>query len=83
MTLKCYEMETECKHYETAMRRFAKKYPEAHEEWREYFDWMHENGKHSDNDMVLADGTYNKYWRWALILEEVEGFYYISVIERS
>ncbi len=83
MTRKCFELETECKSYETAMRRFTKKYPEAHGEWREHFDWMHENGKCSENDKVMADGTYNKDWRWALHLDEGEGIYYICVIERG
>ena len=83
MTRKRYELETECKSYETAMERFARKFPGAHEAWREHFDRMHENGKHSDNDKVLADGTYNKDWSWALILEEGKGLYYISVVERS
>lgn len=78
-----YEMVTECKSYETAMRRFAKKYPEAYEVWSEQFDWMHENGKDFDSDNIMADGSRNNDWSWALHLDEDEGSYYICVIERG
>lgn len=75
------DMETNCKHLETALRRFMKQYP-GHEEWQECFQWMYDNNVEFYSDNVFADGTYNAQWLYALHLIADTNYYYIALIER-
>lgn len=72
-----------CKKFSTALDRFFKKF-EGHEEWRETFEWMHEEGIEFFCDDLLADGTKNQDWCYALHLETFDnGYYYMALIERA
>ena len=72
-----------CKKFETALNRFMKKYPN-HEEWRETFEWMYENGIDFFCDNMFADGTKNNDWCYALYLDVYDsGHYYLALIERA
>lgn len=77
------DLDTTCKTFETALRRFMKKYP-GHEEWEETFQWMYENGVDFFCDNTFADGTKNRDWCYALHLDVYDsGHYYMALIERA
>ena len=77
------DMNITCKKFETALRRFMKKYP-GHEEWEETFQWMYESGTNFYCDNLFADGTKNIDWSYALHLDSYDsGHYYLALIERS
>lgn len=72
-----------CKQFETALRRFMKKYP-GHEEWIETFEWMFESGTSFFCDNLMADGTKNNDWSYALHLDVYDsGHFYLALIERN
>lgn len=78
------EIEKEYRRYhgQKAIDRFFR----AHEElsyWKETFEYMLENGLDHFDDTVLADGTKNADWTYALHFEDDEYVTYICVIERA
>lgn len=77
------DMDVTCKKFSTALNRFFKKYPEVDECWRETFEWMFETGTDFFCDNLMADGTKNKDWRYALHLDVYEDHYYIGIVERA
>lgn len=76
------EMETRCKKISTALDRFFKKNPTL-DYWRETFEYMAENNLDFFSDSIMADGTKNKDWAYALHLDINENDFYICVIERA
>lgn len=77
------DAEISCKKFSTALNRFMKKYP-GHEEWKETFEWMYENGIDFFCDDTYADGTKNTDWCYALHLDVYDsGHYYMALIERA
>ena len=82
------EFETTAVKIETALNRFFAKYPEL-TYWREEFEWMAENNKSFECNDMMADGTRNNDWTYALHLNINEHFkdngkdFYICVIERA
>ena len=81
------ELETKAAKFETALRRFFKKYPELNY-WREEFEYMFEHGIDFECDNKFADGTENKDWSYALHLDVEDGgdkgyFFYLCIIERA
>ena len=76
------ELEIKCKNAKTAIKRFFKKYPKL-SYWKEQFEYMAENNIDFENDGILADGSKNKEWRWALHLDVNEDTVYMCVIERE
>lgn len=77
------DMMINCKKFSTSLNRFFKRHPEVDECWRETLEWMHETGTDFFSDNLLADGTKNNEWRYALHLDEYEDAFYIAVIERA
>lgn len=75
------DIDTNCKKFSVALKRFMKKYP-GHEEWAETFEWMHETGTDFFSDNLFADGTKNDNWGYALHLDEYENHFYLALIER-
>ena len=75
------DMEIACKNFSTALNRFFKKYPEL-DYWRDSFKYMLENNEYHFSDEIMADGTYNKNWSYALNLDVEVNYFYIGVIER-
>lgn len=71
------DMQTRCKNAETAIRRFAKKYPEL-EYWFELLQWMFETGHTNETDFN-SDATDNLFSIWAEKLDD--DLYYIAVVE--
>ena len=72
-----------CKKFKTALNRFMKKFP-GHEEWREAFEWMYEQGVDFFSDNYMADGSRNENWCYALHLDVYDsGHYYLALIERA
>lgn len=66
-----------------AINRFFKKYPEL-DYWKETFEWMAETNTDFFCDNVMADGTKNHDWSYALHLDQYEGDHtYICIIERA
>ncbi len=82
------EFETTVAKIETAFNRFFKKYPEL-EYWRESFEWLAENNKDFECNNLMADGTKNNEWTYALHLDINEHIksnkidVYMCVIERA
>ena len=76
------DMECRCKKLSTALDSFFKKYPNL-SYWRECFEYMAENNRDFESDVILADGTKNNCWTWALHLDMEENYYYIAIIERE
>jgi hypothetical protein len=76
------EFETKAKKTSTAIERFFKKYPSLNY-WKETFEYMAENNKDFECDNLLADGTKNKDWSFALHLDINEDSYYFCIIERA
>ena len=70
------------KKFETALNRFMRENPGL-EEWREGYEYLHESGEDRLDDTRMADGTYNKDWRYSLNLDEQEDGYYLSYTERE
>ena len=66
-----------------AIDKFFKAYPEYKEEWEDCFRWMAESHTESFSDTMLADGSYNKMWRYSLWLIEEENITYIALVERA
>lgn len=77
------DMMTDCKKFDTALNRFFKKYPQVDECWREVFEWMYETGEDFFSDNMMADGTKNTEWRYALHLDVYDESFYMAVIERA
>ena len=75
------EMTVRTKNVETVINRFFKKFPEL-DYWREEFKYLAENNKDFECDNLLADGTENKDWAYALHLDVNEDIIYMCVIER-
>ena len=71
-----------CKKFDTALNRFMKKYP-GHEECREVYEWMHETGTEFFADTLMADGSKNNDWCYALHCEAGEDWYYLALVERA
>lgn len=69
-------------HGKKAIDKFFKAYPDLESDWRECLEWMLETGSQYFSDDRLADGTYNKYWNYAIHFDDDEYFTYICIIER-
>ena len=66
-----------------AINRFFKAHPEL-DYWKETFEWMAETGTEFFCDNMMADGTKNPDWTYALHLDQYEGTQtYIAIIERA
>lgn len=76
------DMNCRCKKLSTALDRFFNKYPTL-DYWKETFEYMAENNLVFFSDNIMADGTKNKFWRYALHLVIEENYIYIAVIERD
>lgn len=82
------EMTTRASNVEKAIRKFFQKHPEI-DYWRETFDYMAEHGHDFFSDTLLADGTKNHDWTYALHLDVNERIsstgvdVYLCVIERA
>ena len=76
------DMNTNCKKFKTALNRFMKKFP-GHEEWAETYEWMYENDVDFFSDTMMADGTKNDNWCYALHLDVYDGAYYMALVERA
>ena len=82
------EFKTTAVNIDTAFNRFFKKYPELGN-WRETFKWMVENNKDFECNDLMADGTKNNEWTYALHLDINEHIksnkidVYMCVIERA
>ena len=74
MTRYEYELETNAAKFKTALRRFAKQYPEIAEAWGEVFEYMHENKQSFFGDQIMADGSHNEAWAYAIHLDENDGW---------
>lgn len=72
---------TTCKSAKTALDRFARKFPEQAEVWRELMQWMLETGHEFQSDEILSDGT-KQPWTWAIHAQNEGGWFYFAVIER-
>lgn len=62
------------------------KFFEVHAEldyWKEQFEWMLETGTDFYCDNLMADGTKNADWTYALHFDNDEDFTYICIIERA
>lgn len=72
----------------TALRRFAKKYPEVYEVWQGQLEWMSETGVEFESDNMFGDGT-KKDWTYAIHFQAEPRWqsnnneYYICIIERN
>ena len=66
-----------------AITLFFKKYPEHKDDWEESFRWMAKNGEDFFGDQLMADGTINRDWRYALHLDQNGDYTYIALIERA
>lgn len=83
-----YEYATVAANPTTAIRRFAKKYPEVYEVWQGQLEWMAESEKEFESDNVYGDGT-KKDWTYAIHFQSEPAYecnkneYYICVIERN
>lgn len=66
----------------TAIKRFFKKYSEL-DYWKETLEYMAENNVDFFSDNVLADGTKNINWTYALHFDIGETYCYIAIIERA
>lgn len=76
------DYETRCKSAETALARFAKKYPEQADTWGDMMAWMLETGHEFQSDEKLADGTTQPF-SWAVHAQNEGDWYYFAVIERE
>ncbi len=68
--------------FETALRRFLKKYPEL-DYWKEMFEWMYENDVDYESNSLMSDNTYNPNWTYTLRLDAEDHCFYFCVIERE
>lgn len=76
------ELETNATKFEIALGRFMRKFPELIY-WKETFEYMHDNKLPIFCDDLLADGSKNAEWRYALHLDEDGDKFYMCVIERA
>jgi len=77
------EIEKEYKsNAKSAINRFFKTHSEL-DYWKETLEYMYENGVDFYCDNVMADGTKNNDWAYALHLDIGEGYTYICIIERA
>ena len=76
------DMECRCKKVSTALNRFFQKYSTLNY-WRETLEYMAKNNQDFQSDRIMADGTKNDLWSWALHLDVAENYVYIAVIERA
>lgn len=78
--IKC-DLMTECKRYQTALRRFFKaleNVPEVYE-WRETLEESTENGYFKMDDLTMADGSRNPVPGYVWGVEEYDGCWYVYV----
>ena len=76
------DMTVNAKKVKTAFDRFFKKYPSL-KYWRETFEYMADSNEKFFSDDIMADGTKNKKWRYALHLDTEDNYIYMAVIERA
>ena len=82
------DMTTRARNVEKAISKFFQKHPEL-DYWRETFEYMAEHGEDFFCDNLLADGTKNRDWSYALHLDVNESIrgngvdVYLCVIERA
>ena len=65
-----------------ALSQFFKAFPDL-SYWKEEFEYMLENNIDFESDSMMADGTKNNEWCFALHLDAEESYTYICVIERA
>ena len=65
-----------------AIDKFFKKHREL-DYWKEHIQYMLENGIDFSSDNIMADGTKNKDWAYALHLDVEDYYTYICIIERE
>lgn len=66
-----------------AINRFFKNHLEL-DYWKETFEWMAETNTDFFCDNLMADGTKNDDWTYALHLDQYDGTHtYIAIIERA
>lgn len=73
-----YELNITCKKFKTALGNFLRAYPQL-EEWRELYEWMHNNNSTNENDQLTNLNTFNQFWHFALNLDIEEDGYYIAI----
>ena len=77
------DAEIKGKHFDTALNKFFRKYPSLESDWRELFEYMHENNEDFESDDKMNDGSNNFDWSFALHLDEYEDRFYFAVIVRE
>ena len=69
-------------HGQKAIDKFFESNPDL-DYWKETFEWMLAENKDFFCDNVMADGSKNKDWSYALHFDNDEDFTYICIIERA
>ena len=75
------EMTIRTNNVEKAINKFFIKH-RVLDYWKDTFEYMKENNDDFFSDTIMADGTKNSEWRYALHLDISENLVYMCVIER-